>query len=288
MKKFCIPLLAGLVICCAKSTALAQEFKEKVSKTFTLEKAASSTVLTLYNIAGSIKVEGYSGNQVVMEIDKTISADNSQDLETGKKEFKLGFDQKEDSIIAYIAEPYDSRPHRNWHNGWDDRRIEYDYHLDFTIKVPIGINLHVSTINDGDISVKDVTGTLGVYNVNGAIEIANAKGTTTAHTVNGGVTVSYQDTPPEASSYYTVNGEMSITYPASLSADLQFKSMNGEFYTDFPNVEIMPARVVKSQEKKGGTTVYKLNKNMEVRIGTGGKLFKFETLNGNIYIKKQS
>jgi DUF4097 and DUF4098 domain-containing protein YvlB len=288
MKTLFFPLLAGMVFSCAQMTARAQEYKEHVSKTFTLQKPSAGTTLLIYNISGPIRVEGYSGDKVVMDIDETITAENNQDLETGKKEVRLGFDQKDDSIVAYIAEPYDSRPHRHWHYHDEDRRIEYEVKLDYVVKVPFSINLHVSTVNDGDVSVKEVTGTLGVYNVNGSIEIADAKGQTNAHTVNGSVTVSYRDTPPDASSYYTVNGEMRITYPASLSADLQFKSLNGEFYTDFPNAEILPAKVVKSQEKHGGSTVYKLSKNMEVRIGTGGKLFKFETLNGNIYIKKQS
>jgi hypothetical protein len=63
--------------------------------------------------------------------------------------------------------------------------------------------------------------------------------------------------------------------------------MNGQYYTDFPNAEILPARVTKTQSSEGGSTTYKLNKNSDVRIGAGGKTFKFETLNGNIYIKKQ-
>jgi hypothetical protein len=49
----------------------------------------------------------------------------------------------------------------------------------------------------------------------------------------------------------------------------------------------MPGKVVKTQSKGSNGTVYKLSKNSDVRIGAGGKTFKFETLNGNIYIKKQ-
>lgn len=64
--------------------------------------------------------------------------------------------------------------------------------------------------------------------------------------------------------------------------------MNGEFYTDFQEVERLPARVTKVQEKKGDGIVYKLNAIPSVRFGKGGKIFKFETLNGNVYIKKQS
>jgi hypothetical protein len=69
---------------------------------------------------------------------------------------------------------------------------------------------------------------------------------------------------------------------------MQFKSMNGTFYTDFPEVEALPATITKTEDKRNNGTVYKLNKNVQVRVGKGGKLFKFETLNGNIYIKKQS
>jgi hypothetical protein len=64
--------------------------------------------------------------------------------------------------------------------------------------------------------------------------------------------------------------------------------MNGEFYTDFPKAELLPASVSKVQDKKGDGIVYKLNSTTSVRFGKGGKTFKFETLNGNVYIKKQS
>ena len=62
--------------------------------------------------------------------------------------------------------------------------------------------------------------------------------------------------------------------------------MNGEFYTDFPNAEVLPSTVTKTQKENDHGTTYKLNKNTAVRIGNGGKTFKFETLNGNIYIKR--
>ena len=284
MKNLCTPFFAALLFFCIHVNA--QEFKEHVSKEFALTKDASSSVLSIYNIFGSIKVEGYSGDKVMIEVDETISAEENKTLELGKKEFKLAFDQTADTVTAYIAEPHDSRPHRNLRN--DDRDIEYNYKLVFVVKVPFGMNLDISTVNDGDIAVNNVTGTLHINNVNGGIAVTGAKGTTRAHTVNGPVAVSYVGAPSGASSYYTVNGEIKVSYPQNLSADLQFKSMNGEFFTDFPSVEILPAKVTKNQESKNGATIYKLNKITEVRIGSGGNTMKFETLNGNIYIKKQS
>ncbi|GAB2586244.1 DUF4097 family beta strand repeat-containing protein [Spirosoma areae] len=293
MKPFVIPALVGLVLSCTQSPATAQEFKEHISKEFTVSKAANSS-LAIYNINGFIKVEGYSGDKVVLEIDKSITAKNNQDLETGKKEFQLQVEQKGDSVIAYIAEPFDSRPRRNRRNNsaadrWNnDRDVDYDFTLNFTVKVPKGLNLVVSTVNGGNVTVKDVDGALKARNVNGAIALTNVKGTTDAHTINGNVDVDYVANPPENSSYYTLNGNINVSYPANLSADLQFKTFQGKFFTDFPNTEVLPVQAIKTTRQTGTGTVYKLNKNTAIRIGSGGKTFKFETFNGSIYIKKQS
>lgn len=288
MKKEIVTLLMGLGIVCSVPKANAREFKEHISKEFTLTRDASASTLFIYNISGFIKVEGYAGNKVLLEMDKTITADEDKTLETGKKEFRLAFDERSDTIMAYIAEPYDSRPHRNWHYNDDRTEIEYQYNVDFTVKVPFGMNLHISTVNDGIISVNNVSGVLYVNNVNAEITIKNAKGTTYAHTVNGDVSVSYLTNPPEASSYNTINGNIRVSFQPDLSADLQFESMHGDFFTDFPSAVLLPATVTKVQEKRGEGTIYKLNASMSVRFGKGGKTFKFETLNGNVYIKKQS
>jgi hypothetical protein len=288
MKRKFSALYVGLALCCAYLPATSQEFKEHVSKEFALSKDAGSTVVSVYNVDGPVRVEGYSGNKVVMEIDKTISAETNAELETGKKEFRLEFEQSADSITAYIAGPYDSRPKRHWRNRDDRNDIDYRYSLAFVIKVPFGMNLNLSTVNNGVIKVKDVAGTLHVNNINGAIDIEGAKSTTWAHTINGDLTVSYLRNPREASSFNTLNGKLTVAFQPDLSADLQFKSMNGEFFTDFPGAEALPAKAVKEQQTRNGETVYKLNKLTTVRIGAGANTLKFETLNGNIYIKKQS
>ena len=283
MKKLLlIALLAGCSYCFAQEKP---KYKDHISKQFTLQGPASGSVLAVYNIDGDIKVEGSTGSQVGIEIDETILADDEAALEKGKQEFKLGFDQKADSVTAYTAKPYDSRPRREQHNRqtWN---MHYVVHLDYTIKIPMGMNIDVQTINDGKVIVRNVYGTLGVHNINGPITIENAKGITNANTINGDLTVNYLSNPPGDSKYYTLNGRLEVTFPSDLSADCELKSMNGEFYTDFPNAEPMSPSVTKTVEKNNNGTTYKLNKMHRVRIGAGGKTLKFETLNGDIYIKK--
>ncbi len=288
MKFSLIPLLAGVVLSCTQATAQKPEFKEQIHKEFSLSKTASVSTLAIYNINGFVRVEGYSGDKVIIEIDKTISAKDEEALEQGKKEFKLQFNQNADSVIVYIEEPYDSRPNRNKNKQYNHREVRYHYDLDFTIKVPTQLNLHVSTVNGGDVIVANVSGTLRAFNVNGPITLTNIKGTTEVRTINGNVVANYLEVPSEKSSYYTLNGDLKITYPPTFSADCEFKTFQGAFYTDFTNTDVLPTRVTKTQENREGGTVYKLNKDTSIRIGSGGKTFKFETFNGNVYIKKQS
>jgi DUF4097 and DUF4098 domain-containing protein YvlB len=282
MKRILIPVLTGIGLCLVQIAAHAQVYKTHISKQFNMQKGKVS----ICNLNGFVKVEGYTGDKVMIEIDETITADDQSALEEGKKNFKLAFDQGPDSLVAYTAEPYDTRP-RRWQHNRDNEGVNYSIKLDYTVKVPNQVDLYAATVNDGDITIKNIYGVLKISNVNGGITIVNAKGTTSAHTVNGPVTVNYLRNPPEASSYYSVNGELNVTYPPGLSADVQLKSLNGQFYTDFTDVEILPSKVSKTESKNGSGTTYKLSKTSDVRFGTGGKTFKFETLNGNVFIKKQ-
>jgi DUF4097 and DUF4098 domain-containing protein YvlB len=275
-----IALMAGWGHCFAQEK---QEYKEHISKQFTLQGAVSGSTLAVYNIWGDIKVEGYNGSEVSIEVDETIKADDAEALAKAKRELKLGFDQKADSIIAYTAAPYDTRPNWGRNNG---NHMHFIVDLSYTIKIPNGMNINVQTINDGKVIVKNIYGKLDAHNINGPITIENAKGITNANTINGDLTVNYLSNPPGDSKYYTLNGKLEVTFSSDLSADCELKSMNGQFYTDFPNAEAMAPSVTKTVEKNSGGTTYRLNKMHHVRIGAGGKIFKFETLNGDIIIKK--
>ncbi|WP_431212697.1 hypothetical protein ACQ86N_44665 [Puia sp. P3] len=61
MKRKFIPRIMGITglgfLCAAGTAASAQEFKDHIKKEFTVQKAAS-TVLAIYNLEGSIDVQG--------------------------------------------------------------------------------------------------------------------------------------------------------------------------------------------------------------------------------------
>lgn len=283
--------LSALLFLLCNSSLRAQRLEaiDHIRQEFTLTAEAARSTLALYNLQGSVTVQGYAGSTIVVEATKTITAPDATTLEAGNNDARLGFTQHHDSVVVYVAAPYDSRPDRTNGRGRHgrDKQIDYGYEFDFVVKVPYALNLHVATVNHGAVRVQDVSGPLQVFNVNGAITLHNVRGATQARTVNGNLEATYAATPPGASSYHTINGQIRVQYPTSLAADLHFKSMHGAFYTDFPNVEMLPVQVTKNQPGNGGSTVYTLTKGTAVRVGPGGPDLRFETLNGNVTITRQ-
>jgi len=284
--------LATLWLSSAPLRAQAPEATEKITKEFTIAGDASRQVLAVYNVFGSVAVQGYAGNKVVLEVTKTISAPSGELLETGRKEVQLAFVQRNDSVIAYTTGPHDSRPNQGTRNRnnphWNRQEPHYSYTINYTVKVPSQMNLQVHTVNGGKVTIADVAGTLHAYNVNGGVTINNAKGATDARTVNGNVEATYARSPAGPSSYHTINGKIIATYPPDLAANVHFKSFNGEMYTDFPKAERMAPQVSQNKQADGSGTKYKISKETAVRLGKGGPDLRFETLNGDVTIKQQT
>lgn len=286
MKKLIIPLLAGVALSCTSSNAQKTDFTDKIHKEFTV---ANNSFMAIYNLQGSIKVEGYEGNKVIIDIDERITAKNQTEIEKGKNEVQLGFDQNGDSLILFTKYPYDTRPRTIWKKAEWNKEVHYTLHLNYVVKVPKSLNITVSTVNEGEVYVANVNGRIKANNVNGGIALKNVMAAQDVNTVNGNVKINYLALPPENAKYYTLNGDLEVVFPANFSADCQLKTFNGEFFTDFDEFENLPAETVKNIEQREGSTKYKIDKINRVRIGKqGGKNLKFETFNGNIYIKKQS
>ncbi|WP_394973566.1 DUF4097 family beta strand repeat-containing protein [uncultured Croceitalea sp.] len=264
-----------------------KEFKEQIKKEIAFESNDKQNTLILNNIFGFVKVEGYEGNQVQLVVDKKITANNSIDLETGKKELIIKVLEKGNKIVIYPSAPFmkfDQDKFQYYCCNQEYEAPPYEHQTDFILKVPKNIKLDISTVNDGEVTVKNMRGDfIKANNVNGGISLINVTGQTKVHCINGKVEISYADNPRNASKYYSLNGDINVTYQNSLSADVSFKSMNGELFTDF-DIEKQFNRTNKSSENS--KTKFKYESKPVVQIGKGGIDYDFETLNGNVFIKK--
>jgi hypothetical protein len=84
-----------------------------------------------------------------------------------------------------------------------------------------------------------------------------------------------------------VNGEVEVRLLAGLSADLQYKTVHGGIYTDF-QLSAAPTTVAGKSEQKNGHFVYRNHGMSSGRVGSGGPLLTFETVNGEIRILSET
>jgi len=288
MKKVVIIALMATSFGVHHAKAQKKEFKETIKKELAYETGGTDRMLEVQNLNGSITVEGYDGDVVLLEVEKTISAGNTKDLELGKREIGVKFIQEGNKIIVYPQVPNmeyrDGRFTNIKCDQWEE--LAYEHNLDFKVKMPKDSKLEVGTINQGEVSVKNTRGSfIEARNINGGIQLDDITGRTEVHCINGEVGISYAENPTESSTYYALNGDINITYQKNLSADIAFKSMNGELFTDFDIAEQF-AKTSKDQSVKDGKAKYRYESKPIVRIGQGGMDFDFETLNGDVILKK--
>lgn len=286
---------------------MAQTFSEKISKEYTFEKKSVDNAVMVANINGHIKVEGYDGDKVLLVVDKQIRAKTAERLEKGKQQIQLGVLDLADTLIFYVegtgsefGKKKEGRKgnarnrygyswccngNNNCNNDCNNCRPEFEYSMNFTVKVPKGVHLMASTINDGDVTVTKVTGKVSADNINGSITLKDLVRESYASTINGDVDIEYTSNPQKDCRFYTLNGDINAWFQKGLAASMSFESFNGDFYTNIDKLEQLPVQVEKKEEGKG--MKYKVNDN-RFKIGSGGALLDFETFNGNVYLKERT
>lgn len=300
MKKISLLIVLSVV---AVNFVVAQSHTEKISRELSFEKKSTDNALIITNINGSISVSSYEGDKIIVEVTKTIKAKTDARLEKGKNEIQLGVIDDVDTIVLYTQSPcHDfgkaSRKRKNdrWsRNGnysynWNDQdgdrncREEYSYIFNYVVKVPAYLHVSVSTINDGDILIENVKGSVSANNINGSIRLTNLVREADASTINGDLDITYTKNPEKDCRFYSLNGDINAQFQKGLAANLSFESFNGDFYTDIQSLEALPVKIEKTTEGDG--IKYKVNGN-RYKIRAGGALLDFETFNGDVYLKEK-
>ena len=241
--------------------------------------AGQPLVVIVKNISGPIRVTGHDGNAVEMHATETVRGDLQADIERARAEMRLLTETEPGRVAFRVRRTDEERDGRGWGRGWDGYSIEYD----IEVRVPRGATIEVSTVNDGDVTDEDVNGEFRLNNVNGGVRLVRAGGAGSVQTVNGDVDASFARAPAEATSFKTVNGELDVTFPASMSAELAFHTLHGDVFTDF-DVESVSAPPDVRRDR--GRYVLNTNRNSAFRVGAGGERHSFNTVNGDILVRK--
>jgi putative adhesin len=218
---------------------------------------------------GSIKVIGYEGKEVVVDVEteKNHESSNSGGMRRiggGGAEVTA---QEDGNTVTVSA-------------GLSHVKL-------ITVKVPQNTaQVKLSTVNDGNITATNVSGDLEVDNVNGWIHLDQISGSAVANTVNGDVIVVFKTIDPKAAmAFSTLNGKVDVTFPGDLKAKVKLKAEQGDIFSDF-DVEVDKGH--SNIEKNAEDHMYRINIDGWVygSINGGGPEMMMKTTNGSVYLRK--
>ena len=285
MKRRIWILIVLLAVLCPRTPLLA----EKPSDSRTLRETiafegSGSRRLIVDNIWGSVVVRGHAGESIEMVAEETVQAGTAEGIELARREVEIEIRQTDGVIELYVDGPFRCQHEKDRRNCWNDWDNQYEIVYDFDIRVPFETDLEVRTVTDGDIEVLNVRGDFRIHNVNGSIDLAGMAGSGEAVTVNGPVVASFISNPSSDSHFETVNGKIDVSFQPGLSADLDMSARWGELWSEY-EVAPLPSRPP-TQRTNGKRTIIEIPRGTRVRVDGGGPTHSFETLNGNIFVRK--
>lgn len=259
--------IAALALTVVTSAAGAQQ--RTSDRDFTWDgRVPTGRWLYVRNLNGPIRVERATGDRAEVTAVKRWRRGSPEEVRIEAR--RLGGDDGDAIICAFWNENascdedgYRSRGDNSWRGRDNDTSVE------FTVKLPAGVRLGVSTVNGG-VRVDGATSEVQASTVNGRVSAVSTGGPVNASTVNGDIEVSMRELGTGDLEYSTVNGSIEIEVPANLDADLDMRTVNGSLSADFPITlqgRVNPRR-------------------MRATIGKGGRRIRLETVNGSVELKK--
>lgn len=149
-------------------------------------------------------------------------------------------------------------------------------------RVPRRANLDLSTVNKGEIIVRDIVGDLQLENVNGPITATNINGSVIAESVNAPIVVGLTAVASgSATSVSSLNGNITVTLPTNVKAELHLDSGRGEIVSDF-ELDVKPSKpLIERNERRGGVSV-RMENVIVATVNGGGPVIRVKTFSGDI------
>ena len=238
-----------------------------------LSEPGKAGTLRVQSLHGGIKVEGYNGKDVVVRYasEEGRKAQKPATVNGMRRvsDNNVGLEIKEERNEVEVKV-----------NSWMKK-------ADLTILVPKDFSLHLRTVNDGLIEVRDVHGELDISNVNGSVLLHNVSGAAVVNTVNGEIEAEFSDKLPDAPMSFTnINGQIQIKLPAKAKFNVKAKSQFGDVYTNF-DMKLKQEVARAESASSGGTYKVKIENWVQGEVNGGGPEIYLKSLNGAIYIQKK-
>lgn len=262
--------------------------QKEIKRSYPVSGDASAFVLAVENIQGDVIIEGYEGRTIELSLNITVDAYNQQELDQAMEELELDEISADNHLLLRMKAPF---VRYGFSKGIDGGGVQcegpdYRYAYDFKLRIPKGVLLRASTINDGRIRISDVAHVQHSSNINGPIVIDQVNETVNISTINGNIDITYASRPSKDGQFHTINGDITLELPDDFTAQVEAESMQGDLFSAF-DYEVMPQKMQVSKEQGRKGMKYQIEDKTVVKIGNStGPLFRFETLNGDMFLRK--
>lgn len=276
MKHLLLMLLAGLL---AVPTARGQAETpvERIVVPFSNPDRPGTLRVSAPN--AQITVVGYDGDEAIIEARGRL--DQDEDDRDDRPSRAGGLRRLAQPGLGLEVEEANNEMSVELH--WGSNREDSDLH----IRVPRTTALDLSTLNGGDIVVEGVRGDHEINNLNGEVTLRDIAGSVVVSALNGDIEVTFTQIHANMPmSFSSMNGDIDVTFPPGLRADLIMKTEQGEVYTDFEVTMDERPRVQVDDDRDDGVYRVEVNSALYGTVGGGGPEIRFKTFNGDIYIRR--
>ncbi len=263
----------------AETNARNYDHTEEITMEATFSADSPNNTFILANVTGKVTLLAHDSEGIDIHIVKKIHAPSQEQLDKGVAEIEVGSFKAEERFAVYLESPYshfdpDDNTFQFSENCKGQPCYEYNFQLDYTVKLPKNASVIVQNVNGGDVVVKGVQAShLKVKHITGAIHLENVSGDADVETISGNILASFTKTPVGASSFRTISGSIETTYPNDFSGRVYHKAGDGDFSTDFE----INSLYLKNDKVKS-----------PFKVGSGTGTFRFETISGDILLKSNN
>lgn len=227
--------------------------------------------LYIYNVVGSIRVEGTRGRDVEIVAHKRYRRSSPDDVKIDVQRVR----GDRDVVVCAMWNPRDdSCDERGMHsrslNRGDDDDRDNDVSVEFEIRLPEGANVSATDVV-GAIEVTGVSGDVEAKTVTGSIDAESSDGAVQATAVTGSIHARMARLPSGGADYKTVTGSITVGLPRGANADIDAKTVMGSLESDFP---------LTVQGRWGPRSAHGT-------IGRGGPHLSFSTVTGSVKIEER-
>jgi hypothetical protein len=232
---------------------LGSEATETWTKHYTLNHGG---VLAVRNTNGRVEVVAGDGDAVDVTATKVARAMSDDAAKDAVKQIKINENVSGDRIAL------ESTMETVGFSLSNSRRVDYVVHL------PRWANVDLRSTN-GQLTIRDLAGTLKASTTNGAIDGEGLSGGAKASATNGRIQLDFQTVGTGDIVCDTTNGRIALTLPSDAKASLSANVTNGGISTDGLNLNVSD----KSRRRLEGT------------LNGGGTVIRLEATNGSIGVK---